>query len=168
MSESGAQKFIGTLSTILGAALVLVSLPSGWLSDRIGRKPLVVIAGFLAAVGTAVLLAVRSEALLTLAGLIIGASVGTFLAANWALVTDIVPKQEAARYLGVANIATAGGSAIARFLGGSLIDSLNRATGTLNVGYLTVFGLALAFFVISAIVILPLPVPGRGAISSHR
>ena len=66
----------------------------------------------------------------------------------------------AARYLGVANIATAGGSAIARFLGGALIDSLNRATGTLNVGYLTVFGLALAFFIASAIVILPLPVPG--------
>jgi MFS family permease len=159
MSEGGAQKFIGTLSTILGGALVLVSIPSGWLSDRIGRKPLVVLAGILAAIGTAVLLAVRSEALLTVAGLIIGASVGTFLAANWALVTDIVPKQEAARYLGVANIATAGGSAIARFLGGALIDTLNRATGTMNVGYLTVFGLALAFFVISAIVILPLPVP---------
>ena len=160
MSESGAQKFIGTLSTILGAALVLVSLPSGWLSDRIGRKPLVVIAGILAAIGTGVLLAARTEGLLTVAGLIIGAAVGAFLAANWALVTDIVPREEAARYLGVANIATAGGSAIARFLGGALIDSLNRTTGTLNVGYLTVFGLALAFFVISAIVILPLPVPG--------
>jgi MFS family permease len=162
MSEGGAQKFIGTLSTILGAALVLVSIPSGWLSDRIGRKPLVVIAGILAAIGTGVLLSVRTEGLLTVAGLIIGAAVGTFLAANWALVTDIVPREEAARYLGVANIATAGGSAIARFLGGALIDSLNRATGTLNVGYLTVFGLALAFFVISAIVILPLPTPSRG------
>jgi MFS family permease len=160
MAEGAAQKFIGTLSTILGVSLVLVSLPSGWLSDRIGRKPLVVIAGILAAIGTGVLLAVRSQALLTVAGLIIGAAVGTFLAANWALVTDIVPREEAARYLGVANIATAGGSAIARFLGGALIDSLNHATGTLNAGYLTVFGLALAFFVISAIVILPLPVPG--------
>ena len=160
MSEGGAQKFIGTLSTILGVALVLVSLPSGWLSDRIGRKPLVVFAGILAAIGTGVLLSARSEALLTVSGLIIGAAVGTFLSANWALVTDIVPREEAARYLGVANIATAGGSAIARFLGGALIDSLNRATGTLNVGYLTVFGLALAFFIASAIVILPLPVPG--------
>ncbi len=160
MAEGAAQKFIGTLSTILGVSLVLVSLPSGWLSDRIGRKPLVAIAGILAAIGTGVLLAVRSQALLTVAGLIIGAAVGTFLAANWALVTDIVPRDEAARYLGVANIATAGGSAIARFLGGALIDLLNRATGTHNVGYLTVFGLALAFFVTSAIVILPLPVPG--------
>src|SRR3990172_4855605 len=161
MSEGGAQKFIGILSTILRVALVLVSLPSGWLSDRIGRKPLVVFAGLLAAIGTGVLLSVRSEALLTVAGLIIGAAVGTFLAANWALVTDIVPREEAARYLGVANIATAGGSAIARFLGGALIDSLNRATGTLNVGYLTVFGLALAFFILSAIVILSMPTPRR-------
>jgi MFS family permease len=168
MSETGAQKFIGTLSTILGAALILVSLPSGWLSDRIGRKPLVVIAGILAAIGTGVLLTVRTEGLLTVAGLIIGAAVGTFLAANWALVTDIVPREEAARYLGVANIATAGGSAIARFLGGALIDSLNRVTGTMNIGYLTVFGLALAFFVISAIVILPLPVPERGEKSPHH
>lgn len=159
MPEADAQRFVGQLSTLLGVALIVVSIPSGWLADRIGRKPLVVAAGLVAAAGTLLLLVVRNTTLLTVAGIIVGLGVGTFISANWALVTDIVPREEAARYLGVANIATAGGSAIARFLGGLLIDSLNAGRPTPTLGYLVMYGLAAAFFVLSAVVILPLPVP---------
>ena len=54
-------------------------------------------------------------------GFVIGAGAGIFYTANWALGTELVPQAEAARYLGIANIATAGGSGIARLLGGALI-----------------------------------------------
>jgi MFS family permease len=83
--------------------------------------------------------------------------VGTFISANWALVTDIVPRGEAARYLGIANIATAGGSGLARLLGGALIDPLNALLGSRSAGYLVVYGLAAAFFLASALVALRLP-----------
>jgi MFS family permease len=157
MAEAEAQKFVGSLSTILGAALVVVTLPSGWLADRVGRKPIVMVAGVVAGLGAIFLLSVRDTTLITIAAAIVGLGIGAFLSANWALVADIVPRDEAARYLGIANIATAGGSGLARLLGGALIDPLNQVLGSTSAGYLIVYGLAAAFFLASTLVILPLP-----------
>lgn len=157
MAEAEAQKYVGTLSTLLGAALVVVTLPSGWLADRVGRKPVVITSGVVAALGAGIILIARQVNLITVGGVIVGLGVGLFMSANWALVTDIVPRQEAARYLGIANIATAGGSAVARFLGGALIDPLNRLTGSTSTGYFTVYAIAAGFFLLSALVVIPLP-----------
>ncbi len=157
MPEAAAQKFVGTLSTIIGGGLLLTALPAGRLADKFGRKPLVMISGAVAFVGTLVLLLTRNTTVVTIGGGIIGLSIGTFLSANWAMVTDIVPRQEAARYLGIANIATCLGSGGARLTGALLIDPLNKAFNSTSAGFLVVFGLAAVFFLASALVILPLP-----------
>lgn len=157
MQASEAQRFVGNLSTVIGLMLLLVALPSGWLSDRVGRKPLIAAAGILAAGGTATILFFRSPNLLVASGAIIGLGVGIFLSANWALVTDIVPEGEAAHYLGIANIATAGGSGLARFLGGAIIDPINRLTGRGEFGYLTLYGLTIIAFLMGTGAILRLP-----------
>ncbi len=91
--------------------------------------------------------------MITLAGAVVGMGVGTFLSASWALATDIVPREEAARYLGIANIATCIGSGVARLLGGVLIDPINRALGSSTSGYLFLFGLATTFFFVSVLVL---------------
>ena len=161
LQQDEAQRYISLLTTVLGAALVLVSIPSGWISDRLGRKPVVVAAGLIATVGTTALLIVRDLNLIVIAATVVGIGIGMFLSANWALVTDIVPRNEAARYLGIANIATAGGSAIARFLGGALIDPLNQALGSTSAGYIALYAIAAVFFLLSAVVIIPLPTPAK-------
>jgi MFS family permease len=157
MSEGQAQSFYGTLKIILGGALVVLALLSGWLSDKFGRKPIMLAAGLVAFAGAFALLFVRTETLITVAGAIIGMGVGTFLSASWALATDVVPGGEAARYLGIANIATCIGSGGARLLGGVLIDPINKALGSSSSGYLFLFSLAAVFFLASALVIIPLP-----------
>jgi MFS family permease len=157
MGEADAQKYVGTLSTLLGAALVIVTLPSGWVADRVGRKPVVIASGVVAALGAGIILLSRDINLITAGGVVVGLGVGVFMSANWALVTDIVPRAEAARYLGIANIATAGGSAVARFLGGALIDPLNKMLDSTSAGYFTVYAIAAGFFLLSALVIIPLP-----------
>jgi len=157
MEEAAAQKFVGTLSTIIGGVLLVIALPSGWLSDKIGRKPLVMIAGLIAFAGTLILLMARDTTAITIGGAIIGMSIGAFLSANWALATDIVPRGEAARYLGIANIATCIGSGGARLLGGVMIDPLNNLLGSASAGYLILYGLAALLFLASALVIIPLP-----------
>jgi MFS family permease len=165
MREAEAQRFVGDMSTVIGLVLLLVTLPSGWLADRIGRKPLVVAAGVIAAAGTAMVLVVRTPALITAAGALLGLSVGMFLSANWALVTDLVPESEAARYLGIANIATAGGSGFARLLGGTLIDPLNRLLGSPSAGYLSLYGLALLAFLLGTAAILRIPARRPGVVN---
>jgi MFS family permease len=157
MSQAEAQGFYGTLKIILGGALIILALTSGWLSDRFGRKPLMLVAGLVAFAGAVLLLFVREKALLTLAGAVVGMGIGTFLTASWALATDIVPRGEAARYLGIANIATCIGSGGARLLGGVLIDPINKVLGSSSSGYLFLFVLAALCFLVSALVVIPLP-----------
>ena len=157
MTQSEAQSFYGTLKVILGVALIVVALASGWLSDKFGRKPVMLIAGLVAFAGAALLLIVRDRTLIIVAGGVIGMGIGAFLSANWALATDIVPREEAARYLGIANIATCIGSGVARLLGGVLIDPINRALGSSSSGYLLLYSLAAICFLASALVIIPLP-----------
>jgi MFS family permease len=157
MTEADAQSFYGTLKVILGGALIVLALVSGWLSDRFGRKPVMLIAGLVAFAGALLLLFVRERTLIIVSGAIIGMAIGAFLTASWALATDIVPRQEAARYLGIANIATCIGSGMARLLGGVLIDPINRALGSSSSGYLLLFALATVCFLASALVIIPLP-----------
>ncbi len=157
MGEAEAQRFVGNMSTVIGLVLLVVTLPSGWLADRVGRRPLVALAGLIAAAGTGMVLVVRTPGLITAAGAIIGLGVGIFLSANWALVTDLVPEAEAARYLGIANIATAGGSGFARLLGGALIDPINRMLGSTSAGYLSLYGLTMVAFLLGTVAILRLP-----------
>lgn len=158
MREAAAQSYVARLNVVLGVALVLVMIPTGWVSDRIGRKPLVAASGLVAGIGALLILLTTNLTLITIAGAVVGLGVGVFISANWALVTDIVPGDEAARYLGMANIATAGGSGLARLLGALLIDPLNAATGTTSVGYLLIYGIATVFFFLSALIITRLPV----------
>jgi len=47
-----------------------------------------------------------------------------FYIAKWALATDLVPKNQAAHYMGLVNIATVGGAVIAPLIG-PVIDILN-------------------------------------------
>jgi MFS family permease len=157
MTQSEAQSFYGTLKVILGVALIVMALVSGWLSDKFGRKPVMLIAGLVAFAGAVLLLIVRDKTMITVAGGIIGMGIGAFLSASWALATDIVPRQEAARYLGIANIATCIGSGVARLLGGVLIDPINKALGSSSSGYLLLYSLAALCFLASALVIIPLP-----------
>ena len=157
MSQADAQSFYGTLKVILGAALIVMALASGWLSDKFGRKPVMLIAGLVAFAGAFLLLFVRDQTLIIIAGGIIGMGIGAFLTASWALAADIVPQAEAARYLGIANIATCIGSGVARLLGGVLIDPINKALGSSSSGYLLLYSLAALCFLASALVIIPLP-----------
>jgi MFS family permease len=157
LQEAQAQRYVATLSVTLGGALLAITLPAGWLADRFGRKPLVIVAGACCACGALAIVFLRDVQVLIVVGLFIGMSVGIYLVANWALLTDLVPRQEAARYMGVANMATAGGSAIGRLLGGILIDPINALAGNHTLGYLITYAIAAALFALSALAILPLP-----------
>ena len=38
--------------------------------------------------------------------ILVGAGFGTFYAVDWALITDIIPKQTTGRYMGISNVVT--------------------------------------------------------------
>lgn len=155
LTEAEGQRFVGQLSAVLGVALVAATIPAGHLADRYGRKPLLVAAGVLTFLGTVSVLVVRNLTALSVCGMLIGVGIGVFLSANWAWITDIVPQAEAARYLGVANVATAAGSGVSRLLGGIVIDRVNSIFASGTAGYLLVYALAALAFLMSIAVVLP-------------
>jgi MFS family permease len=137
-----------SLVTSVGVTMLIVAYPAGRLSDMIGRKPVLVVSGVLAAFGIALIYLFHTYFLILVAGSLIGMAAAAFLSANWALATDLVPKEEAARYLGLTNLATAGGAALARLIG-PVIDFFNRQDADL--GYSVMLGACFAYFIISSI-----------------
>ncbi len=141
--DLAGEKAAGPASTIImyvGVFIILTALPSGWLSDRIGKKPLIIVSGLVAAVGTAVVVLIPSLPAIYAGGCCIGAAIGLFYSANWALGTGIVPSDQAGRYLGLSNIAGAGAGAIGAYIGGPIADSY---------GYGLLFGIYGVMFLLS-------------------
>jgi MFS family permease len=143
----------GSLLAIIGVAIAVVVYPAGALSDRFGRKGMVIASGVLGVLGALMLLPATSLTMVLVAGGVIGLSTGVFLSANWAWATDLIPAEESGRFLGISNIATAGSGVLAG-VGGVMLDYFNaQAT---NLGYTALFlsaavcyllGTALAFAV---------------------
>ena len=156
MTQAYAQSYINTLIAIIGTGILLILIPAGWLADKIGRKPLIMFGSIGAAAALIVFLLMRDLTFITICGGMIGLCAGLFISASWALITDIVPSSEAARYIGIGNIANAGGSAIARLLGGWLIDTINRVYVSQSAGYMTLYYIAVGLFICSFFAILPL------------
>jgi MFS family permease len=115
------------------------------LADRFGKKPLIAASGLLAALGTFTVLSIPQLWVVNVGACLIGAGVGLFYTANWALGTELVPKEQAGRYLGISNLAGAGAGAIGAYLGGPIAD---------NVGYVTLFAVYGALFLVAGLPLL--------------
>lgn len=157
MPEADAQSFVGRVSAIVGAVLVLAVVVVGWLSDRLGRRVFLIAAGVTCALGAVVLLLVRDPIGTSVSAGLVALGCGLYMAASWALITETVPAAQAARSLGLANIATAGASALVRLPAGALIDEINRRSADDQTGYFAVYALAAIAFAASSIVALRLP-----------
>lgn len=156
----------GDLLAAMTLTLVLMVVAGGWLADRVGPKRVLFAAGMLVAVGLALLPLARSTSLLLAFASIAGAGIGLFLTASWALANKLAPAQEAGKYLGLTNIATAGAAALAR-LQGPMIDWANNARPGAWTGYtgMFLFGVvcALASVAMLRAVVLPPVQAGPGA-----
>ena len=141
----------GQLMTILGLAVLLVILPAGFLADKVGRKRINLFSVLLGAVGTTLMLTVGTYNELVIYGAIVGIAVGIFYSANWALAMDLIPATEAALFLGLTNLATAGSGAVAGAFG-PMIDVVNRTSPGL--GYRIVFALAAILWLLGGVIIL--------------
>ncbi len=139
-SQMQAAKPASQLIYVVGVMIFLTALVGGWLADRIGQKRTLGISGLLAAAGAAIMLLTNSLAVITLGGAVVGVAAGMFYAANWALGTSLAPKEQAARYLGISNLAGAGAGAIGAYIGGPIADYFSlHAPDNPGLGYVLLF-----------------------------
>jgi len=139
------------LTAVIFVFLLISSIVGGILSDKVGRKKLLAAAGFLAVLGTIILVFSRTIPMVMVSGVFLGLGTGTFMAANWALGTDLVPKEDAGRYLGISNLAGAGAGIIGSSIGGPLADYFNAIQPGL--GYPVIFALYGGLFLLSVLLL---------------
>jgi MFS family permease len=171
------------LLAIIALLAIAACYPAGRVSDRWGRKPMVVVCGILGAIGAlglvfahypllpgamtapiASLLHIpRGLAQALWFGAPIGLGVGCFLTVDWAFMIDLIPAAEFGRFLGFSNIATAGAGIIARFIAGPILDHFNAGGHILGElgGYPVVFGMFVVYFVVGTFLVLPVVEPKR-------
>jgi MFS family permease len=152
LTNEEASSLSGTLTSVIGVFILISALASGWISDRMGSKRLVLISGIVAAAGNALLLVtiwLPELAIVYVAGTIIGVATGFFMTANWALGTDLVPAGEAGRYLGISNLAGAGAGIVGAGIGGLVADAINRYY--MGLGYFAIFAAYALLFALSAV-----------------
>ena len=144
-------------SIVAVAGMLAAVYPAGRLSDRVGRQPIAVTSGLVSALGISLIfLFQHSYTLIMLCGGLVGIAFGAFMSTNWALATDLVAKGEEARYLGLTNLATAGGGALARLIG-PVIDFFN--TYDTKLGYQIMLLACFIYFVVGSLLLLKIKVP---------
>jgi MFS family permease len=174
--DNAAQAATRDLSAVIILLALLVSYPAAAISHRVGRKPLIVFAGLIGAIGAVGLISspylflpsfmlVPVGTLLHLSanlsqslycGMLVGVAAGTFLSVDWAFLCEVIPMDEAGRFLGFSNLATAGSGVIARLVGGPLIDIFNARGHILGQpgGYPVTFSVYVVFFLLGTLAIL--------------
>jgi MFS family permease len=145
-------KLTGDLLATIVLTLIGFSIVAGYLCDRLGRKPLHTVAAILIGVGCVLMTTADSPRSILIFGSVIGAGIGLFISANWALANDLAPAGQAGKFLGLTNIATAGAAAISR-LAGPGIDALNAFRPGSYFGYDGLF-LGTAFFALLSLIVL--------------
>lgn len=133
------------LMLIVGIAILLISLPGGWLTDKFGKKPLLLFSGIMASLGTLLVILANSMPLMYVGGVLIGLATGIFFSANWALGTELVPEDQSGKWLGISNLAGAGAGAVGAYIGGPIGD---------GAGYVLLMGLYGFLFLFSTLALI--------------
>ena len=150
---------LGRMTLVIAGALAIGVYISGWISDRVGRKPVVMVGAICAALSTLWMLTADDSTQVLIIASVIGASIGVLLSANWALANELAEEGQAGLHMGIVNLATIGGAAIAKILGPG-IDALNRIPGHADdFGYQVLITGSAALFVIGALMLMPLKKP---------
>jgi MFS family permease len=109
-----------------------------WVPARLRSSSLLYVASGITSVGMFLMIFTTNLGALYGIGAVVGAGIGLFLSSNWALANQLAPPDQAGRFLGLTNLATAGSAALAR-LQGPAVDFLNGLQPDAWIGYKGVF-----------------------------
>lgn len=164
---------------LVAVGTVLSVIPAARLSDRIGRKKVIWGSCVLGVIGLGtvalapsvastpseildrggrgafeLLLADPRYGVALIGAVTYGLSAGAFLAVDWALITDIIPKASSGRYMGISNVATVSAGILALAIGGFVLDRAAASYGD-AAGPVASMWLAVALVALGAVLLLP-------------
>ena len=149
---------------IASVASLLSIVPAARISDRIGRKPVIYACTAIGAFGLFLIAIAPGVPVAIVGAALFGASQGTFLAVDWALMTDIIPRASSGRYMGLSNVVTASSTTIAVIIGGFVLDLVGKALGA-STGIRVELLFGVAYFALGALLLRPVVEPDRRTVT---
>lgn len=134
---------IGLMGTSWGATAMLLAIPTGKMSDRFGRKPLLIGSGALSALAALLYLVSSTVVQVILVRIIEGVVWALFWPAVEAFATEIVDPAEAGRAMGITTASYGVGYGSGSMAGGSVVGTL---------GYTQTFASYLGLSLVSVLV----------------
>lgn len=136
-----AEQWIGTATLAVSFAAVATRIPGGSLSDRRGRRNVMLLGAIMGVVASVLYLASQHVIVFLLARLGTGASIGLYTTANKALAADLAPPTRRGEALGMNNAAFSLASVISPLLSEGLKNAISfqavfAASGALTLGAL--------------------------------
>jgi MFS family permease len=162
LSQTEANGTNTLILVVIVVANLIAIVPSARVSDRIGRKPVIYASCVVGAGGLLIAALAPSLAFVFVGAFLFGASAGTFLAVDWALITDIIPRASSGRYMGLSNVATGSSTVFAVMTGGLTLDFVNNVFG-LGTGPRAAYLLGAAYYVVAMVLLRPVVEPDRRA-----
>ena len=129
LDQADAGGSVPIMSGVVALGTLITIIPAARLSDRVGRKKVIYASCALGAIGMAIVAIATSFPIALVGTLLFGMSAGIFLAVDWALMTDIIPKASSGRYMGLSNVATASAGVLALAIGGLIMDGVGGPDG---------------------------------------
>jgi MFS family permease len=120
--------WVPVILLVVAAFTAAATIPSGLLSNRFGRKPMIYVACAIGAIGLVISGLAPGPEVLLVGATLLGIGSGTFVAVDWALMTDIIPKASSGRFMGISNLAVGLAGPVAGLLAGPIIDIVGGPT----------------------------------------
>ncbi|GAA5511785.1 hypothetical protein Dcar01_00498 [Deinococcus carri] len=151
--DAGTSTSIMLLCIIVGS--IVSALIGGRVSDRVGRKPVIYVAGTAMALAALLLLVAPSYPVALALAVFFGLGFGAFTSVDWALGSDAMPSASSyARDMGIWHVAFVAPQ-LSSAPQGALLDWGNAQGG--NLGYTLVFGIAALFFLAGVVLVRNVP-----------
>lgn len=154
LGDTEAAPWIAILGILTGVTTALATIPSGLVSNRVGRKPMIYVACVVGAAGLAIAGLAPTPEVLAIGVVLLGVATGTFLAVDWALMTDIIPKASSGRFMGISNLAVAMAGTVAGVLAGPIMDAVGGPQASAD-GPRAAFLAGIVLFVLAAVFLRP-------------
>jgi MFS family permease len=151
INPDSAFRLMGGISLVV---TMLAAVGSGLLSDRIGRRPLILWAMFACAITTLLMGFTSSYILFLVMAGIRSAATGPIMAIAPALASDLAPKDEAGQYMAYNNLSTGLSGALASLIFGVILVTMTRTT------FMILFVISAFLFLIGGILFM-IKVPQR-------
>ncbi len=146
-----AAQAVSLLLLLISVGAALSAAPTGRLSDRFGRKPVIYVAGVVLAALFVPFLIFHNYALILGLTLVFGLAYGAYVAVDWALVADVLPNPQGhATDMGLWQTSIVLPQVFIGFLGGSLARLNQVQPGS---GYTFMFVLAASAFLLGTLLV---------------